>query len=75
MKKFGIGVIIISIIISIIGLGMKIKQRAAIGIIGGADGPTSVIVAGRIGSGLGLMVMALGILLLIIGIYFIFRKK
>ena len=44
MKKIGIGVIATIIIILIISLGMKFRHSASIGIIGGADGPTSVIV-------------------------------
>mgnify|MGYP003292923574 CR=1 FL=1 len=75
MKKLGIGVLIVGIIISIIGVSMKIKERAAIGIIGGADGPTSVFIAGRMGSGLGVLGMIFGLLLLGIGAFLIFRKK
>ena len=44
MKKIGIGVIATIIIILIISLVMKFRHSASIGIIGGADGPTSVIV-------------------------------
>jgi sulfite exporter TauE/SafE len=54
---------------------MKIKQRAAIGIIGGADGPTSVFVAGKVPEGLGIMGIFCGILLLGVGLYLIFRKN
>lgn len=75
MKKLGVGAIIVGIMISMIGIGMKIKERAAIGIIGGADGPTSIFIAGRLGSGLGILGMILGIVLLIIGVLLIFRKK
>ncbi len=75
MKKLGIGAIIIGIIISFIGITMKIKERAAIGIIGGADGPTSIFVAGRVGDDMGYLGMIFGVVLLIIGIYFILRKK
>ena len=44
MKKIGIGVLGIVVISLIVGLGIKFKRSSAIGIIGGADGPTSVIV-------------------------------
>lgn len=74
MKKLGLGIIALSIIIFITGMIMKIKQRAAIGIIGGADGPTSVYIAGRVPEGFGVMGIICGILLLGIGLYLIFRK-
>ena len=75
MKKFGLGMIALSIIIFITGVSMKIKQRAAIGIIGGADGPTSVFIAGKVPEGLGIMGILCGILLLGAGLYLIFRKN
>lgn len=75
MKKFGLGMIALSIIIFITDVSMKIKQRAAIGIIGGADGPTSVFIAGKVPEGLGIMGILCGILLLGAGLYLIFRKN
>ena len=75
MKKLGLGMIALSIIIFIAGISMKIKQRAAIGIIGGADGPTSVFIAGKVPEGLGIMGILCGILLLGAGLYLIFRKN
>ena len=75
MKKLGIGTIIIGIIISIMGITMRIKRCASISIIGGADGPTSIFIAGRIPSSIGIIGMVLGLLLFVLGVYFIFRKK
>ena len=75
MKKFGLGMIVLSIIIFITGISMKMKQRAAIGMIGGADGPTSVYIAGGVPDGLGIIGIICGILLLGAGIYLIFRKN
>ena len=54
---------------------VKIKQRASIGIIGGADGPTSVFIAGKVPEGLGIMGILCGMLLLTVGLYLIFRKN
>ncbi len=62
-------------IISAIGIIVKWKQTAAISIIGGADGPTSVFVAGKIGSGLGVLVIGLGIIFLLIGLYLFLKNK
>ena len=75
MKKFGAGMIALSIIVFITGLIMKMKQRAAIGIIGGADGPTSVFIAGKVPEGLEIMGIFCGILLLGAGLYLIYRKN
>ena len=75
MKRLGIGTIIIGIMISIIGITMKIKRNASISIIGGADGPTSIFVAGKIPDRIGIIGMVLGVLLLVLGLYFVFRKK
>lgn len=75
MKKFGIGIIALSIIVFITGMSMQIKQRASIAIIGGADGPTSVYIAGRVPDRLGVMGIICGLLLLFLGIYLIVRKK
>ena len=44
MKKIGIVVLDIVIVLIIVGLGIKFQRSSAIGIIGGADGPTSVYV-------------------------------
>lgn len=54
---------------------VKIKQRASIGIIGGADGPTSVFIAGKVPEGLGIMGILCDILFLGVGLYLIFRKN
>ena len=75
MKKLGVGAVIIGIIVSIVGITMKIKEKAALGIIGGADGPTSIFVAGRVGNDIGYLGMFFCILLLIIGVWVIFRNK
>lgn len=75
MKKFGAGIVALSIIVFISGLIMKTKQRAAIGIIGGADGPTSVFIAGKVPEGLGITGILCGMLLLTVGLYLIFRKN
>ena len=75
MKKLGIGAMIVGMMVSMIDIGMKIKQRAAISIIGGADGPTSIFIAGQLGSGLGILGMILGIVLLIIGVLLILKKR
>ena len=49
MKK-GMGIIscIIGILLAVAGIVMKVKGTMAVSVIGGADGPTSVFVAGKL---------------------------
>lgn len=75
MKK-GIGLLLLisgalSITMSII---FKIKKVAAVSIIGGADGPTSIFVAGKLGGNVIAAGIIIGIVLLAAGI-FVIRKK
>lgn len=58
----------------ITGIIIKIRKMASIAIIGGADGPTSVFLAGKVGSGFSISVIAVGIVLLLIVIWMC-RKK
>lgn len=80
---------IISIVVIIVGafmilsgvapmvMGAILESRAAgsIGIIGGADGPTTVMVTGVIGTGNVVLEIAIGILLVIAGIWGIRKCK
>lgn len=63
-----IGVIAISV------TSMK-KGSASISIIGGADGPTSVFVAGKIGTGFTTFGIVCGVVLLIAAIWLVVWKK
>lgn len=74
MKKIGTGTLVVGIIIVIIGIAMKIHERS-ISLIGGADGPTVIYVAGNIGRGFGILEMILGVILLGFSVFLIFRKK
>ena len=53
----------------IIGAILESRAASAIGIIGGADGPTTVMVTGVIGTGNVVLEIAIGILLVIAGIW------
>ena len=49
MKKiFGIGSCIIGMLLVTSGAVMKLKGQTAVTVIGGADGPTSIFVAGKL---------------------------
>ena len=75
MKKAGIIAIMIGVITVIIGMIQRNKASASISIIGGADGPTSIFLAGKIGGAPAMIGIVIGILLLIIGVLLVMRKK
>ena len=74
MKRWIVVIIaILGIILTGFGISAKIKGAASIGIIGGADGPTAIFVAGKVGDGFSLGIILLGILLILLGIL-VYRK-
>ena len=78
MKKIiSVIVIILGVIFVAIGVVAKVKESASIAIIGGADGPTSIFLAGRVGTGFSIGTILLGVIVIIIGIviYKIIKKK
>lgn len=76
MKKIiDVIIAVIGIIFAALGINAKIKGAAAIGVIGGADGPTSVFIAGKVGDGFGLSIILAGIVLVIAGAIMIIKSK
>lgn len=74
-KTAGIAVGIIGLLFIIWGIIMKIRGYMAVSIIGGADGPTSVFVAGKLGGNWFHFLIVLGIILAAIAVIIFFRKK
>ncbi len=68
----GIVIAAISLIFIING---QMSVASSVAIIGGADGPTSIFVAGKIGGFSAMTGMIAGIVLLAAGIFVIARKK
>ena len=71
MKKWIL--LVPGILMVIAGIIMKIRKTASIAVIGGADGPTSVFVAGKLGDGFASGLAGAGVVLLLIGLW-LFRK-
>lgn len=70
MKKTGIVSIAVGAVIAAASTVLKLMENRSVSIIGGADGPTSVFVAGKLGSGseyTEYVGVAAGILLVIAG--------
>jgi len=77
MKKYVVVMIsgIIGIILTIAGIVSKAKKAVAISIIGGADGPTSVFLAGKVGSDISVSLIVIGVILIAITIILWLRKR
>lgn len=61
----------------IVGAVMELQIANSVGIIGGADGPTAVMVVGTLGVGSAVAEILVGIALIIVGVFFLrkCRKK
>lgn len=59
------------------GIVLKIRKTSFISmsIIGGADGPTSVWVAGKVGSDFPMVLIGIGVVLLVILAGYIWKRK
>lgn len=73
-KKLGILVLIAGIVIAAIGIITKIKENQALAVIGGADGPTAIFIAGKVGTPwyAGIII---GVVIIVVGAFLIGRKK
>lgn len=77
MKKYVAVMImgLIGILLTIAGVVSKAKKAVAISIIGGADGPTSVFLAGKVGTGASVSLIIVGVILIAITIMLWLRKR
>lgn len=64
----GVLALLSAVVPLIIGFLYQIPTPESIGIIGGADGPTAIIIAGTIGTGGIVIEIAIGILFIVAGI-------
>lgn len=62
------------LVVVCLGVFLKVRGMGAISVIGGADGPTSIFIAGRVGSGLSVDMIVVGIIMIAAGI-FIYKWK
>ena len=66
---------VISALLLYFGITAKLNEQKAIAIIGGADGPTSIFIAGKIGYGSILTVIVVGVIIIAGIIVMIKRRK
>lgn len=59
----------------IMSLTLKSQASGAVGIIGGADGPTTIFLAGTLGAGSIIIEILIGVLLISVGIWGLGKLK
>lgn len=76
MKKI-IGIIagIFGILLAVIGIRFKYKKAMSVSIIGGADGPTSIFLAGKVGTDFAVVAIIIGIILLGIAVFLFLKNR
>ena len=75
MKKLAsIFCAVFGVILAMVSISMR-KESASIGIIGGADGPTAVFVAGKIGTAPVIGLAAIGVCLILAAVWVIKKKR
>ncbi len=78
MKKgviIGIVVTILGVLAAIVGIASYMNQQQSIGIIGGADGPTVILVAGSLWGALLVPAIVLALILVAVVVTVIVKKK
>lgn len=66
---------LISALAVYLGITAKLNEQKAITIIGGADGPTAIYIAGKVGYGSILTVLIVGVIIIVSIIVIIKRRK
>ena len=76
MKKWVCMIVgLIGALAAYFGITAKLNEQKAITIIGGADGPTSIYIAGKVGYGSILTMIIVGVLIIVGIIVLIKRRK
>lgn len=76
MKKWlGIMTGILGIVLTVTGIVLKQKENMAVSVIGGADGPTSIFIAGKLSRDMFIYIIIIGIILLILAGVIIYKFK
>lgn len=73
LKKYGIMYLILNFVRRIYTFAMQ--KGVAVSIIGGADGPTSIFLAGKVGGSMIAYLVSLVVILIGVGIVIYIRKK
>lgn len=74
-KRLGIIAGILGIVLAVIGIVLKQKENTAVSVIGGADGPTSISIAGKLNGDNFIFMIVVGIILLILAGVIFYKRK
>lgn len=65
----------VGMLLVVFGAALKMQENTAVSIIGGADGPTSVYVVGKLNTNFPVVLMIIGIVVLAAAIIVCLRRK
>lgn len=74
-KVIGIVLGVIGVAAAALGIMIRTNGKASISIIGGADGPTSIFLAGKVGGASSTITIIIGIIFAVIGVMAFTRRK
>lgn len=74
-KVLGIIMGILGLVLVIIEILLKMEESMSISVIGGADGPTSIFLVGRIGGNISILIIIVGVILMVIAGFILFKRK
>lgn len=74
-KVIGIVLGVIGVAAAALSIMIRTKGNASISIIGGADGPTSIFLAGKVGGASSTITIIIGIIFVVIGVLAFTRRK
>ncbi len=74
-KRLGIIAGILGIVLAGICIVLEQKENTAVSVIGGADGPTSIFIAGKLNGGNFIFMIVVGIILLILAGVIFYKRK
>ena len=74
-KRLGIIAGILGIVLAVIGIVLKQKENTAVSVIGGADGPTSIFIAGKLNVDNFIFMIVVGMILLILAGVIFYKRK
>lgn len=76
MKKILLGIIgIIGSLLALYGFFTRPKRVSTSTVIGGADGPTAIYVAGKVGNDFSMALIAIGILLVVFAVILFMKNR
>lgn len=74
-KRIACIISILGIILTAIGIALNQNAKTTVSVIGGADGPTSVFIAGKLNSDIFILLFGIGIVILLLAGICLYKRK